>query len=238
MNNKGIKVNNLPRCSVSKLGEYVSSQSSPSRRREIVKSQKYPPTYKVVTYAPATRSLVGLASVAFDDDRLLEAINEFAADLDLAVTSYDRTQAKCCLDALRSFRGLSDSLANAIANCSATPGPQTWFIELAGVKVSLRPELFLDFEGKNGKRHVGFVKLYFSKTHRLDEHSAAVIGAVICEKARQVMPAATISNQHVLVVDVFAGKIYPVPAPQTRLLKEAIAACEEIALFWNRELAS
>lgn len=238
MRNQGIKVNNSPRCSVSKLGEYVSSQSSPARRREIVKSQKYPPTYKVVTYAPATRSLVDLASVAFDADELAEAMTEFAFDLDTAVTTYDKTQAKCCLDALKSFQRIAEPLALAIGNCSAEPGPQTWSIELAGVKVSLRPELFLDFEGKNGKRHVGFVKLYFSKSHRLDEHSAAIIGAVICEKARQVMPASTISNQHVLVVDVFAGRIYSVPTRQTRLLKEAIAACEEIALFWNRELAS
>lgn len=238
MRNSGININSFPRCSVSKLGEYVSSQSSPARRREIVKSQKYPPTYKVVTYAPATRSVVDLASVAFDPDEVAEAMSGFAFDLDAAVTTYDRTQAKCCLDALKSFQGISESLALAIANCSVAPGPQTWSIELAGVKVSLRPELFLDFEGKNGKRHVGFVKLYFSKSHKLNEHSAAVIGAVICEKARQVMPNSIISNQHVLVVDVFAGRIYPVPNRQTRLLKEAVAACEEIALFWNRELAS
>ncbi len=235
MENRKIKVNSEPRCSVSKLGEYVSSQSSPARRREIVRTQKYPPTYQVVTYAPATKVIVDLVSVAFDSEELIEAISDFTFDLDCAVTKYDKIQAQCCIDAVRCFLPLSEKLAEILSACDASPGPQTWAIDLAGVKVSLRPELFLNFEGRNGKSSVGFVKFYFSKSHRLDEHAAGVITSVICEKARLAMPGASVSNPHVLVVDVFAGKIYSAPARQTKLLREAIAACEEIAHLWTRE---
>lgn len=237
-NNRIIKINSEPRCSITKLGEYVSIQSSPARRREIVKSQKYPPTYKVVTYTPATRVLVDAISGGYDDERLLEEIGAFYQKHEEAVTDFEKKQAKCSLDALRAYRKVAEELSQRLSGCIVTPGPQTWNIDLAGVTVSLRPELFVEFEGKNGVRNIGFVKFCVSKTHRLDEHAAGIINAVMAEKARLAMPNCVLSNSHILAVDIFDGKIFTAPVHRKRLMNEAVAACEEIAYFWPRDLVS
>lgn len=237
-NYKKIKVNAEPRCSVTKLGEYVSMQSSPARRREIVKSQKYPPAYKVVTYSPATRILVDVLLNGYDEDRLAEEIGGFYQSHEEAATAFEKKQAKCSVDALVAYRLVAKELAQKLDGCTITPGPQTWAIDLGGVNVSLRPELFIEFEGKNGHRNVGFVKLYLSKGHRLDEHAAGIINAVMAEKAVHALPHTVLSNPHLLVVDVFSGTIYTAPTHKKKLMNEAVAACEEIAHFWPRYLVS
>lgn len=226
-------VHNNPRCSVNKLGEYVAKQSSPARRREIIKAQKVPPAYQTVTYSSATKIVVENILAGYDDDAMIDAIGSFFQKAEEAVKDFDKKQAKCCHEALRAFRKLAAELD--LSDCIVTPGPQTWSMEISGVTVSIRPELFLEIAGMSVKKKIGFVKFYFSKAHRLDEHSAGVIAAVMIAKAVESMPTGTkVSAKHVLVVDVFGQKIYTAPANTKRLFNEAEAACEEIAFSWSR----
>lgn len=226
-----------PRCSVTKLGEYVAKQSSPARRREIVKSQKIPPTYQTVTYTPVTRAIVDCLVNGIDEDRLGERLEQFIEAADNAQTPFETTQANCSQDAIKAFKKLVDKLG-MLDLCTIRQGPQTWGMEIGSVTISIRPELFLELEGKNGKPEYGLVKLYFSKTYRLDEHAAGVINAVMLAKAELSMPDKKLSRKHVLVVDVFGQQIFQAPKNTKRLLNEAEAACEEIAFAWERFAAS
>lgn len=230
------KTNHKPRCSVTKLGEYVAKQSSPARRREIVKSQKLPLTFQTVTYTPVTRAIVDCLVGGIDEDQLGELIKRFVEAADDAETSFEKTQANCSQDAIKAFGKVVDKLGR-LDSCTIKEGPQTWSIEIRGVTVSIRPELFLELEGRGGTLQHGVVKLYFSKTHRLDEHAAGVISAVMLEKAELSM-AGKISREHVLVIDVFGQKVFEAPKSTKRFFNEAVAACEEIAFAWERFEAS
>ncbi|MGE3557287.1 MAG: hypothetical protein AB7M93_30715 [Candidatus Obscuribacterales bacterium] len=224
------KEHTKPRCSVNKLGEYVAKQSSPARRREIIKTQKIPPTYNVVTYTPATREIVTSILTGFDEEHLIESIGDFFQKAEEADSEFDKRQAKCCHDALRAFKKILPNLE--AEDCTILPGPQTWSIEIGGVTVSIRPELLLEVD----KGKSGFIKLYLSKSYRLDDHSAGVIAAVIAEKA--ISAGMNISRRHIQIIDVFGQRIYKCPAHTKRLFREAEAACEEIAFNWRRFSAS
>lgn len=236
LNSKKIRVNPNPRCSVTKLGEYCSQQSSPARRQVIVKSQKFPPAFKVVTYNPASRFLIGLLVDGYEEDTLMKQIDEFRVEKHEATSDFDGLQAGCCMDSLIAFQKVMAKLP--LDNCTLTRGPKSWTLDIQGVTVSIRPELFIDFEGRNGVPKIGCIKLYFSKSHPLDAHAAGVISAVIVEKLKQSMPTAKISNAHILVVDVFAGNVFAAPTSQKRLFNEAEAACQELAYSWPRYSAS
>ncbi|MFA6555547.1 MAG: hypothetical protein WCT03_03915 [Candidatus Obscuribacterales bacterium] len=236
LNTKKIRVNPNPRCSVTKLGEYCSQQSSPARRQAIVKSQKFPPAFKVITYNPASQFLSELLVDGFNEESLVEKINEFNAQKNEAVAPYDKLQAGCCMDSLIAFPQVVAKLP--LVNCSLRRGPKSWALDIQGVTVSIRPELFISLEDRNGVPKIGCIKLYFSKTHPLDSHAAGVISAVIVEKIKQSIPSAKISNSHIFVVDVFAGNVFTAPASHKRLFKEAEAACQELAYSWPRYSAS
>lgn len=230
------RVHEQPRCSISKLGEYVAQQSSPARRREIVKSQKFPPTFQVVRYTPVSRALVEYMSSGLDNELMLGMVQQFVDRYDDANSEFERKQASCSLDAIRAFQQLSNDLD--LDQCRVQAGPQTWSIVLGGVLVSIRPELLLELKARGTAMKKGFVKLYFSKTFPLDEKAAGVISAVTIAKARECIEEVEISRQHTIVVDVFGKRIFTAPKNTKRYLNEAEAACEEIAFHWNRFQAS
>lgn len=226
-------VHEKPRCSVTKLGEYVSKQSSPVRRRQIVQSQKIPPSFQTVTYTPVTRFIVDNIIAKSDDEVFIEQIGEYYQNAEEADKPFEKTQAICCHDALRAYRKVARMLD--LDGCELSPGSRTWAIEIAGVTVSIRPEIFLKVPGRGGASKVGFVKFYFCKANRLDEHAAAVISAVMIAKAQESLPTGTkISNDHVLVIDVFGQQVFTAPPATKRYLNQAEAACEEIAYNWGR----
>mgnify|MGYP003379768557 CR=1 FL=1 len=225
-----------PRCSITKLGEYCSQQSSPARRRDIVKSQKFPPTFKVVRYTPATRFIIDSLVDGYDQDNWQKQIDQFSLQKQLAVSTHDQQQAGCSADALRAFQKVMDKLP--LADCDLHCGPKSWALDIEGVTVSIRPELFLNIEGRNGVPQVGCIKLYFSKTHRLDAHAAGVISSVIIEKMKQSMPTTKIASKHIYVVDVFGETVFSAPPSHKKLFNEAVAACQEMAFSWPRYTAS
>ncbi len=222
---------------MTKLGEYVAKQSSPARRRQIIQAQKVPPTFQTVTYTPASKLIIDHILAGSEEEFLLEAIGEFFQKAEEAVSDFDKTQAKCCRDALSAFRKVASKID--LEGCTPKRGPVTWSIQIGGVDVSVRPELFLELPGRGGRKKVGFVKFYFSKAYRLDDHSAGVIAAVTIAKAEQCISAETkISHKHVIVVDVFGQQVFVAPTSTKRLFNEAQAACEEIAFHWERFSAS
>ncbi len=226
------KVHKNPRCSVSKLAEYVCQQSSPARRRQIVLAQKIPLTFMTANYMQASRFIVDHLLNNGSDDDVIEEIGDLFQKIEEAPSDFAKKQATCSHNALRAFRQIADDLP--ISDCILKPGPQTWSMDICGVEVSVRPELFLEIPDKQGKK-VGLVKFYFSKLYRLDEHSAGVMASVLIAKATESMPSGTrISHDHVIVVDVLNQKVFTAPKATKRLFKEAEAACQEIAIHWER----
>ncbi len=156
--------------------------ASAARRRQIIRDQKNPPNIKVVRYTDAQRAIVShLVSVPPDPEVLGRHLRRLVArGAGQLTTSYEVQKNQDCQDAIRAFQGMLGSLPFASfvlmeAASSARP------LMKGGVAISVRPELFLQGEGRNADPIVGAVKLYFSKTHALSEVAAEYVGTVLHE---------------------------------------------------------
>lgn len=104
-------------------------------------------------------------------------------------------------------------------------------IDIAGVTVSVRPELYLRSKGSNTL--AGAVKLYVSKRGPLDDDAALYVGTVLHQYMSDVITqGAKADAKSCMVIDIFAQRIYTAPASFKQRSKDILAACEEIVRAW------
>ena len=220
------RVRPTPRISVNKLGEYLTA--TPARRRQIVKEQKYPPTYQVIRYNDAEEAIAEFLLGNRDPsilDRHVKTLRRATPSSD-----YDAQRIELCIDAIESFRELAPdlSLPGLRIKRSASDASQ---LRIGGVNVSVRPEVILgsasDEEGRTG-----LIKLYLSKSYSLDERSGLYVAAVARRYAEKYLDGA-VDPDLVLVVDVFAQAVFSAPKAVKRRFADVEAACEEISARWS-----
>lgn len=220
-------VRKSPRISVNKLGEYMVA--SPRRRRRIIQDQKEPHEFVVARYRDA-EEVIGefLRSGADDDAAVQEAIQRL--QFKPKKSDWDTTTAKLCAGALEAFLEVLDDLNLAgdavVRDFSRHP------LRLAGVAISVRPEIILRQKEPGAATKMGAIKLCFSKTKRLQEESASYIGAVLQEYMRSVYPDRQVVRERCQVVDVFGRRVFEAPRAHKTRLEDVSAACEEIARAW------
>jgi hypothetical protein len=217
-----------PRISLNKLGEYLTA--TPARRRTIIRDQKYPPTFQVMRYSEAERAIIDYFTEGRREDGLLASIGRLSAQE--RKTEFDAQRVELCLDALHGFLETVDDLG--LEGATLVQGEaEPPLLEVAGVALSVRPEIIVRTPEGEGDSRLGLVKLYFSKTHPLDETSAQYVGAVLQHFATHHLGAGA-QPHHTLfrVVDVLASKVYRPSRAVTRRLSDVQAACEEIAARW------
>ena len=104
-------------------------------------------------------------------------------------------------------------------------------INIAGVAVSVRPELHLRVAGSNTV--AGAVKLYISKRGPLEDDAALYVGSILHQYMNEVLtPGAKIEAKNCMVIDVFAQRIYTAPSSFKQRRRDIVAACEEIVRAW------
>lgn len=223
----------VPRISLNKLGEYVAGRTSVFRRRQIIKDQKKAPTFAMIRYTPAERVILDYLSDGLGDEFLVRMMGEMYQKSEEAETDFEAKQFRLCIEALRKFRLIAPGID--LGDATIERGPQKGSLHLGGMEVSVRPEALLVLPPFRKIKKAGLVKLYFSKTHPLDDHAAAVMGAVLMKYGEEQLDhRGKFDHRQVLVMDVFAEKVYSAPRATVAYLKEAEANCEEIAFQWDR----
>jgi hypothetical protein len=218
-----------PRVSVNKLGQYLTA--TPASRKRIIHDQKHPPEPQYLRYPEAAQAIVEYlcwgrneATLRYHQRRLLNAKAE---------TDFDAHRMALCAEALQRFLASADelTLTHAVASPAEAELPP---MELAGVTISVRPELILRSVDRHGTMRSGLLKLYFSKHTPLNERSAQYITTVLQTYAEQhLRQLGPVDHRLVRVFDVFAGKVFVAPKAQTRRLGDLELACEEIAARWG-----
>src|SRR4051812_41198601 len=96
-----------PRISVNKLGEYLVA--SAARRRGILRDQKAPKDFVVMTYTEATTAIAEHLAAASAN---LAVIDRMVTRLRATTTTtkYDKQRIKVCLEALAAFTGMAAEL--------------------------------------------------------------------------------------------------------------------------------
>lgn len=227
---KPIKPRPLPRISVTKLGEYVGSRSA-ARRKTILVDQKYPKPFKTAIYNDCFDPLVGFfVDAAHDPTTVKAAIKAIQART--AVTETEEMRRQVNSQALDHLLKTVASLPLNGITFRKTP-QSTKPLHIAGVEVSIRPELELVITGKGGAVHYGLLKLYLSKSHPLTDEAGNYVATLIHSYASHLFTGLkSVDRKHCFVFDVFQEKLFVAPVNHTQRRKDINAACEEIANRW------
>jgi hypothetical protein len=223
------RVRNDPRISVSKLGEYMSAHSG--RRRTIVADQKRPKDFIVTWYKEARSTLIEYFTRGCEPQLIEQAIEALAEGP--YETERRQQEAELSVEALDVF--LEDPELLDLSGLTIRAGSNnTPPLSIAGVNISVAPDLLLEGTHRNGSPFRGTVKIYMVKGHGLDADAGACAATVIRQWTDQFYAEAAKlgSPAHCMVLDVFAQKVFSAPKSFRRRMTQIEAACEEIALRW------
>lgn len=224
---KKATVRSKPRISVNKLSEYLTA--TPSRRRAIVKEQKYPPTYRAIWYEAATKAIVKfLCDKGRDEEQLIKVMERLYTQK--AANESEQIKFKTNAEALDAFLDAYNQLELGDGRIREGPSDAPKLV-IAEVELSVRPEIYLEATLKD-KAAAGAVKLYFSKDNELDDTTAPYIAALV-ERFIADHSGRDASRRHCQVFDVFGKTVVSGPASTKTRMRDIEAACEEIRLHWQ-----
>lgn len=219
-----------PRISVTKLGEYVSTQSA-LRRKSILIDQKHPKPFKTAIYNDCFDPLI---------EYFVDSSHNAAAVNHAILAIQGRTVTKPAEEMRREVNSaaLNHLLKAAphlpLSGITFRKAPEsTKRLRIADVQVSIRPELELVLTTTGGFVRYGLLKVYLSKTNPLSKEAADYVSTLVHLYAEQRFGGASaVDRKHCLVFDVFQQKVFAAPASFTKRRKDIEAACEEIAIRW------
>lgn len=220
----------VPRISVTKLGEYVGSRSA-ARRKTILVDQKYPKPFKTAIYNDCFDPLIGFFIDAAHDTAALKAAAN-AIQAQTVTTDAEEMRRQVNSQALNHLLKTAPHLPLNGITFRKSP-ESTKRMVIAGVEVSIRPELELVVTGKGGTIRYGLLKLYLSKSHPLTDDAAAYVSTLVHSYAgHRFTGPNSVDRKHCYVFDVFQEKLFVAPVNHTQRRKDIHAACEEIATRW------
>jgi len=216
--------------SVNKLGEYMTA--TPSRRKQIIKDQKRPSTFKVARYTDAREAIVNYLSSNMTDeatagDKIEELITSGGH------SDFQMQDRVLSADAIENFLDVSDEINLDGVTVEAGERFSEEALEIDDVSITMRPDALLKDE-KTGEI-VGCLKLHFPKSHPLDEKGCEYVATAMRHHLTENIstPSAVIPSK-CYVVDVSTGKVRTAPKAYKRRMNDITAACEEISARWPR----
>jgi len=146
-----------PRISVNKLAEYITSRGI--RQRQILRDQKFPQDFKVTYYKEAEEAVSQCIASNFENILSLERALSILEQRSPERIGTARRIAKNA-DAIEIFSGMLDDidLRGGI--------PELWEqfpsrMTIQGVEISVRPEIILRGQARDGHALLGAMKVHF-----------------------------------------------------------------------------
>ncbi len=218
-----------PRISMNKLAEYMTAH--PLRRRQIVEQQKRPDTFRVARYRRAREAIVHQLATNPHGVGALEASIQ-ALEAAEPLTEWQEQDGELSIEALQAFADIDHGLEPAWALTPAGMSPK---LLVAGVEVSVQPDLLIAGADRKGRPFSGLVKLHFSKRNGLDALAGEYAAALLQHWAslHLATEGVPLNRKHCVVIDVLSGHCFRPPKSTARRLNHLTVACEEVALRWG-----
>ena len=146
-----------PRISVNKLAEYITSRGI--RQRQILRDQKFPQDFKVTYYKEAEEAVSQCIASNFENILSLERALSILEQRSPEKIGAARRIAKNA-DAIEIFSGMLDDidLKGGIPELGEQfPSRMT----IQGVEISVRPEIILRGQARDGHALLGAMKVHF-----------------------------------------------------------------------------
>lgn len=217
-----------PRISVNKLGEYMVA--SAARRRGIIRDQKRPRDFIVTRYKDAVAPMVSFLEGGGRDDEVL--YNAMAAlEAKRVSTDFQAQDRELSIEALELFLDTADQIP--LEGLQVLQREQDPYLIVAGVAVSVRPDVIVVRQGSNGDNLVGAIKLCLSKSTPLTIEAGEYVGSMLLRYAQECLPDLGQADHRLcMVVDVFGQNVISAPRAWRKRHNDLEAACQEIATMW------
>ena len=219
---------NAPRISLNKLCEFMTA--SIPRQRRIIRDQKFPSDFMVVYYREAQEAVAACIASDLEDitavERQIDILNQQAPE-----TVGTQRRLASNVDALENFLSMLDeiNLSGAVPSLGANDAPK---LTMRNVSVSVRPEIILRSENRNGPI-VGAMKIHFPKTNHLNEQSAGYVSAMLQEWTQvHMQDEGEASGPLCSVVDVGSQTFFDGVRATRQRVRDLEEACETIAALW------
>lgn len=224
-------VHMAPRISVNKLGEYLTA--GPTRRRSIIYNQKYPRNYIVRRYHKARTGIANYLKSGAENLEVIEGVVSHLSTL-TPQTDFEAQDTNLSLQALDAFKGMADQFNLSGLHLCRETGPRR-MLNIAGVAVSIRPDILVRGYTPRGKSFVGAIKVHISKGYALNPTAGEYVSTLLRRYLEESpwSEYTMVQPQFCMVIDVFAGEVYRAPKHFIRRLGHISAACEEIQMRWQ-----
>jgi hypothetical protein len=216
-----------PYITINKLAEYTKANAT--RRRQIIRSLKEDSDFRKVYYSSVKLILPKFVKNEYSDEIIDQAITDTTSKS--AISDWEIKDKRNSILALKT---LKETELPTLKNYKVITGsPKIEKIILGGLKVTIKPEVYLE-NTKTGK--IGAIKFHLAKTipNRLKdeslEYAATLIKHSLVEHGHDIK---NIDTKSCLCIDVFNGLYKPSPSAYKRTLDLLECSCEEIVARWD-----
>lgn len=219
-----------PQLSLNKLGEYLST-ANPGRRRRILTESKFG-TFHGADYRLAQLEMQRLIGhPPYQTQDIGNALWQLAQKYRGATPR----QLELSRAALEAFRGNHNVLADLHSIRSMELGSFPTSLTIAGLKISLRPDLvFLQRHPKKGDR-MGAIKFWFPKSIHESVEIGEFVATLMHHSLGLVQSAgmAPIAPELCIAFDVHQGVRFHAPKCFQRRMQQVESGCKEIVTLWG-----
>lgn len=218
-----------PRISVNKLAEYL--EATPQRRKAIVFDSKYPKAFKATRYKFARDCMKAYISMESDEDDLLNAIDELNAKE--PESEFQENDINSSVEALEAILETDTTIFEDFEIDAHNEENQ--LVKISGVAISVNPDLIITSYDDDTKLY-GALKFHISKTNTLSEESQNIVAVMLYLYAEKYLSdlGDKASTKLCFSFDVFNESIVSCPNAYKMRMRKIEAACEEIALWWDK----
>lgn len=229
----------VPQLSASQMAEYVSSGTTPPRRRTIIRNARFPKTSIVAQYGGAAEGLVNFLN---DSNRNFKHLAEAAERLKRREERRDasdwiRRDSRFSIEALDAFQRNYNRLGLPKLDCRRVTGRLPLLADWP-TKISVALDVTIHRFRNSERDRIGGAIFLFSRGESSSKsrvERCKTIGGLIyvfCEKHLQLQGDA--DPDLCFAFDVFTGTKHTPPGTFARKLGHISEACEEIADRWKR----
>lgn len=222
-----MKKEKSPHISLNELIKYLY-EHDPSKRKKIVKQQKYPSDFITIYYKIATDTIIEFLQ-DMDEEVIVVKIDELIENIAGCSKSEGnkKTRLSKNLTVLQRFYDSYEDL-NLEKYQITFPSNRSARMDFENVEVSIRPDFYI-----KDQHAMGAVKLFFSSTNSLDEEMGKTAAALLFEYTKDSKKSTKVDNKLCMIYDVFAGEIFVASPTNKRRLVKIKDACSMIYLLWD-----
>jgi hypothetical protein len=229
-------IHHKPRISATKLAEFVIAD--PARQKTIIKNSKIAQKSVILQYTK-TRQCFYRAFTGNGLDGNVFQSRAGEIEKEKAETTWQQGDNERNILALNHLVKIAPKIKLKDATLIDKPSSGWGSLEIAGVKVSIQPDLVFSFKHLNITK-IGGILLSLSKSeqnalsrsngdNRMADYLTCLLFQLLLKRSKHIGAPL---NSRCLAIDVFREEIYHAPVNYKTLNKHMEAACEVIALRW------